>query len=54
MVQSLSDALSHEFLNSITDFWFRHLENDDHFIALDVGDATTWFSKDDAYDRECT
>jgi hypothetical protein len=53
-LQSLSDVLSHEFLDSITDFWFRHLRNDDHIIALDVEDAMTWFSQDEAYDQECT
>jgi hypothetical protein len=52
-LRTLEDALSHEFLEDVNEFWFRHLKNSDHIIAPDVEDAMQWFSQIDAYDREC-
>jgi hypothetical protein len=49
---TLESALSHAVLEGISDFWFRHLE-DDHVIIPGIEDATPWFSQNDAYDQEC-
>ncbi|RYN79147.1 hypothetical protein AA0117_g4195 [Alternaria alternata] len=49
---TLEGVLSHAVLDSISNFWFRHLE-DDHVIVPGIEDATPWFSQSDAYDQEC-
>jgi hypothetical protein len=49
---TLEGVLSHAVLDSISNFWFRHLE-DDHVIIPGIEDVTPWFSQSDAYDQEC-
>ncbi|KAH7394650.1 hypothetical protein BKA66DRAFT_546827 [Pyrenochaeta sp. MPI-SDFR-AT-0127] len=39
-------------MHDISNFWFRHLE-DDHVIIPGIEDATPWFSQSHAYGQEC-
>jgi hypothetical protein len=49
---TLDSALSHTVLECVSNFWFRHLE-DDHVIVPSIEDATPWFSQNDQFDQEC-
>ncbi|KAF2847544.1 DUF924-domain-containing protein [Plenodomus tracheiphilus IPT5] len=49
---ALEEVLSHAVLESISQFWFHHMDSD-HIIALDVEDAGPWFTQTEAFDEEC-
>lgn len=49
----LNEMVTPALLDEVAAFWFRHMPESDHIIALDVEDCGPWFFTDPSFDKEC-